>query len=203
MALSKSDNPVQGVRSGFTLAELLVTLLILAEIFVFTIPKVLVTQQNQQYKARAKDVAGMITGAYQQLQLNGRASANTKGADLTPYMNFLSIDTTSSIDDVSGGLVSCDSVQPCLRLHGGGLLRIGVFGCGGAVAFGGTSTTHYIGFQFDPDGLPLATGVKDAVEFDLFYNGRLSSRGAILGGQNDCFTTGLSNPALDPTWFSW
>ncbi len=196
----------KGIRSGFTLAELLVTLLILAEIVTFTIPKVLVTQRNQQYNARAKEVAGMITGAYQQLQLSGGASAATKGTDLTPYMNFVSMDTTSSIDNIdSGGSAEpCNSATPCFRLHGGGLLRIGVNGCYAAISFGGTSTTHYLGFQFDPDGLPLGGTDKNVIEFDLFYNGRLSTRGATSGWiKNSCQTVWYTAPDYDPTWLSW
>ncbi|WP_303674130.1 pilus assembly FimT family protein [Vampirovibrio chlorellavorus] len=206
MKFSGIDRFVKGIRSGFTLAELLVTLLILAEIFVFTIPKVLVTQRNQQYNARAKEVAGMITGAYQQLQLNGGLSAATKGKDLTPYMNFVSVDTTSFIDSLGSAAYSevCNSSMPCLRLHGGGLLRIGVHGCYCEVTFWGTSTTNYIGFQFDPDGLALGGTNKDVIEFDLFYNGRLTTRGATSGWiQSSGMATSSTAPDFDPAWFSW
>lgn len=51
---------------AFTLAELLIALAILGVIATFTIPKILATQQTQQYNAIAKDDIHMIVGAYQQ-----------------------------------------------------------------------------------------------------------------------------------------
>ncbi|HEY9745532.1 MAG TPA: prepilin-type N-terminal cleavage/methylation domain-containing protein [Oculatellaceae cyanobacterium] len=50
--------------TGFTLAELLIALSILGLIATFTIPKVLVAQQDMTYRANAKDVAAAISAAY-------------------------------------------------------------------------------------------------------------------------------------------
>ncbi|MCE3234384.1 MAG: hypothetical protein K0Q50_564 [Vampirovibrio sp.] len=49
-------------RGGFTLAELLICLAILAEIATFTIPKMLYAQQSQQKKAVLKETIGSISG---------------------------------------------------------------------------------------------------------------------------------------------
>lgn len=64
-----------GMRGGFSLAELLLALLVLGQIAVFTIPKVLTAQQNSQRKAVFKETiatlnevvyTGVVTG-----ELNG------------------------------------------------------------------------------------------------------------------------------------
>lgn len=91
---------------GFTLAELLISLAILGEIATFTTPKVLSAQQNGANKAKAKVVAGMITGAYQQAQWAGIVTANTKPADLTPYMNYIKIDSSGTIIDNRPGFTT-------------------------------------------------------------------------------------------------
>lgn len=74
---------------GFTLAELLISLAILGVIATFTIPKILSSQQNGQYNAEAKEVASMISGAYQAYSLNNTVSGSTTLGALTPYMNYV------------------------------------------------------------------------------------------------------------------
>jgi Tfp pilus assembly protein FimT len=49
---------------GFTLAELFIALGILGMIATFTIPKVLQTQQGNQYRSAAKETAAMVSEAY-------------------------------------------------------------------------------------------------------------------------------------------
>jgi prepilin-type N-terminal cleavage/methylation domain-containing protein len=76
------------LRKGFTLAELLIALALLGIIASFTIPKVLESSTNAKYKAMAKEAAGMISGAYQNLKLANGLSANTTTCDLTQYMKI-------------------------------------------------------------------------------------------------------------------
>ena len=77
----------RGHNLGFTLAELLIALVILGVIATFTIPKVLSSQQSNQWKSQAKEVASMISGAYSVYQSENSASASTTTADLSPSMN--------------------------------------------------------------------------------------------------------------------
>ena len=195
----KSGHPY-GAK-GFTLAELLIALTILGVIATFTIPKILLTQQNQQYNAEAKEAASMIAGAVSVYQLtNGLNSSNTF-SDMTPYLNYVLVDTSTTIDDIPGYTSkTCSASNPCLKLHSGALLRYSAAG-----SFGGTSTTNALVFFLDPDGTYGGTtqGPSKAVRFALFYtNTRLTSIAYLpytVHSSDDTVVAGLS----DPSWFSW
>lgn len=63
-----NPRPKHKTNKGFSLAELLISLLILSEIATFTIPKLISNQQASANNAKAKEVAGMIAGAFQSYQ---------------------------------------------------------------------------------------------------------------------------------------
>ena len=160
------------------MAELLIALVILGVIATFTIPKVLSSQQSNQWKSQAKEVASMISGAYSVYQSENSASASTTTADLSPYMNYISVDTSTTIDYVTGaGTFNCSAAFPCLKTHSGGSLVVTSMG-----SFGGTSATDCLNMLYDPDGISL--GNEDSIIFMLCFNGRIASLG-------------------DPAWFSW
>ena len=168
-----------GKRKGFTLAELLVALAILGQIAVFTIPKVLNSQQNSQKKAIAKEAAAMLSGAFQQYQLNNTVTNATSMNNLTQYMNYVSVDTGSAIDSFPGygsATVPC-SFNHCLRLHNGALLLIDTTGM----------VIGYIDAILDADG--KTTGPNDSIAIMVLSTGRITSFGQYGG--------------TDPTWFSW
>ena len=48
---------------GFTLVELLVSLLIVGEIATFSIPKIIFNSQNAQYRAVTKEAASAVAAA--------------------------------------------------------------------------------------------------------------------------------------------
>lgn len=85
------------MKKGFTLAELLIALTILGIIAVFTIPKVLVAQQDAKYKAMGKEFAGMVSGAYQAYKLSNGYNATMQVKDMTPYLNYVKVVTDSSL----------------------------------------------------------------------------------------------------------
>lgn len=83
---------------GFTLAELLIALAILGEIAAFTIPKIISSQQNGAYNAKATEAFSMVASAYKLYKLSNTATGSTPLTTLTSYMNYTNIDSTSLLD---------------------------------------------------------------------------------------------------------
>jgi prepilin-type N-terminal cleavage/methylation domain-containing protein len=194
------------IATGFTLAELLIALAILAEIATFAIPKILVAQQVSTNRARAKEVAGAIAGVFQVAKAAGKVSQNSAPTVLLPYMNYVSLDTSGSQIDWpvnTSGAATCDSTNKCVNLHGGGKLMFYDTG-----NFGGTASTNVIMFLFDPDGTYVASaadGPSKTIIFLVYYNGFMTSGGRLKAGtcdSNNC-PWGAANPSDDPTWFQW
>jgi type II secretory pathway pseudopilin PulG len=178
---------------GFTLAELLIAVLILGEIATFTIPKIISAQQNGRYKTEAKQLAGTLSAAYiNYVQQNGYSTA-IGPQTLTPYLNYASVDTTSTIDDRPGYASGSCAGRTCLRLHTGGILWFGNH------TFSGTNTTDAIYFNLDPDASQSVPG--SALDLNLYYNGRIVSAGTRT--PNTRISGSTYGVESDPTWFSW
>ncbi len=185
--------------SGFTLAELLSALAILGVIATFTIPKVLQASTNGQYNSSAKEVASMFVNAYDAYRLNNSINASTSVADLTPYMNYVSVDTSGASIDAAWTDAgdSCSGLRPCLILHNGG-----VFHYDQSQSFGGTTDLHTIWGEYIIDR--SFAGDKDrGVRFNVYTNARLMSRGSVLPGTTSSTGAFGSAPDDDPPWFSW
>ena len=191
------------LNKGFTLAELLIALVILAEIATFTIPKVLYSSQNKQYNTAAKEVLGMITSAYQQYSLtNGPVTASTTPGALTQYMNYITLDTSANVDwnytQASGG---SSASQPNLLLHNGGRLVLY-----NTISFGGTNSNNAILFSLDPDGRVTdgtTNGPGKSLQIFLYYNGRVGTYGDMPVTAVSSDTSRSVNSSLVPPWFSW
>lgn len=200
------NNPTFGFSlPGFTLAELLIALLIIGEIATFTIPKIIYAQQNGKFNAVTLEAAGMISAAFQQYQGTGGDTSSMNATQLTQYFNYIAIDTSSLIDDVgTGSSISCGSSTPCFKLASGAVLHHWGDNFCNAKPTG-------IPYDLDPDGVYSGTtnGPGKSVRFFLYNNGRLSTEGAIdtntqwgTGGSG-CAHTRSAIPANDPSWFSW
>jgi prepilin-type N-terminal cleavage/methylation domain-containing protein len=175
-------------RTGFTLAELLISLAILGVIATFTIPKIIGAIGSGQNTAIAKEAASMVSGAMSTYQLNNTLAAATTGGDLTTYMNYVALDSASVVG------FTCSATAPCLRLHNGGYLQYSSQG------FGGTGTTNSLFFDIDPDG----PGTQTAATFIQYYGGRLTTGGQATTGTTTA-ASGLStsittDPAYIQTW---
>ncbi len=185
------------VKPGFTLAELLIALAILGIIATFTIPKVLQAQQDQKYNAMAKETMAAISEAYQMHKAKGLLSSSTSAKDFAPYLNYVSVDTTSTLDPrPNGGTATCIPSNMCVRLHNGALLLLTWY------SYAGTNITNGLTFVLDPDG--VQTGKNDSLVMSLYYNGMLRTRNDYLPGTTSS-AGGPYGPVTDgePAWFHW
>ena len=144
----------------------------------------------------------MITGAYKQAQLAGIVTSATKSADLTPYMNYIALYTSGNLVDTTptSFAAACSTTGPCLKLHNGGMLWLT------PEYFNGTSDLNAIQFRFDPDGYYSGLTMDSAgvsVQFELYYNGFLTSRGQAKSGSMHSGSAGFGPDGEDPSWFSW
>lgn len=203
--MEKPSEMSQTSHIGFTLAELLIALVILAEIATFTIPKVITVQQDSQNKAKAKEIAATIAAAYQQYALQYGISATTGIKDFTQYMNYVSVDSTTTIDSYyTDGSRACNWASgTCLKMHNGAYIQYWP-----GDMFNGTNTTHGVPFLIDPDGRltngGTTSGPGKSLYFFIYYNGRVTDLGNIEN--NTSWNNGTNwgpNPAQVPPWFSW
>lgn len=194
---------------GFTLAELLIALAIIGEIATFTIPKIISTTQRKEYNLKAKEASAMVAAAYHNYKMANRVDALTFTLmDLTPYFNYVNIESGNLIDREQGNTTfTCGAPYMCFKLHNGGVLQFYTLNC-----FQQSNTTNSIVFSFDPDGTTDGTtnGPGKGIQFYLYYDGYMTDRGNVKPNTlmgNWC--PGGSTPTIlpdstkVPPWFSW
>ena len=196
---------------GFSLAEILITIAIMATIAAFTIPKFAsgsIVNQSSQYSAIAKNSAFMVSSAYEVYRLQYGTIPSTLGIkDLTPYMNFTSLDSSGfTVDHIqTQSTKTCDSGNPCLHLYSKATLLYEQ-----GIQFGGTATTNAVFFSIDPDGRVTdgtTNGPGKSVEFWLYYDGKIKSSAdrrlnTIFSNGSSTFTLGGPSSSDVPPWFT-
>lgn len=177
--------------TGFTLAELLISLLILGVIATFAIPKLLQAQQSQQKSAITKEAIASVAGAYNTYKLQNTVTSATGMDDLIADLNYVREETAMIVDHKPGvASADCSTVPvKCYRLHNGAILWYSTV----SGRFTGTTNNDYLLFLIDPDGeYSNGDATGKAVELFLYTTGRLTSRAVVA-----------NDPARDPVWFSW
>lgn len=191
---------------GFTLAELLIALGILALIATFSIPKILSSQQDTKHNSAAKELAGAISEAYQAYKLQNTPTASMTMSNLTPYLNYVRIDSVGQIDYAywTVGTRPCSSPNYCYHFANGSALWFNI-----GDSFGGTSSNRYVYFFIDPDGKVTGDGSGEtpgkSIHLNLYFNGKMTDA-------ENCAASDVTNQAGDqfwcpggdaPPWFSW
>jgi hypothetical protein len=109
-----------------------------------------ISQLNAKYSSIARNTSFMILSAFEQYKsVNATLSITVTISHLTPYMNDVRADTTSSIDSYNGAITdNCVTANfTCLKLHNGAMLAYQ-----NLESFSGSNKTNTIYFKIEPDG---------------------------------------------------
>lgn len=105
--------------AGFTLAELLIALLILAEIATFTIPKILYAAQQQQKTAIFKETLSTISAVIYQGYIMGSITSGSNGTYLMNNINAVKLCTSNAMTQGCHPQGGSESTEPGMVLHNG------------------------------------------------------------------------------------
>lgn len=128
---------------------------------------------NNRYIAVAKEVAGMISGAYHAYSVeHKKVNPNFSPKDLIPYMNYVKTDTETQYKGKSqagnNSLQKCSRQLPCLLLHSGAIVQYDP-----NQRLNKKSDKSAIFFNLDPDG----EKELGSASFYLYATGRLTTGG--------------------------
>jgi hypothetical protein len=125
--------------------------------------------------------------------------------NLTPYMNYLRVDTISVIDNAPGYSSFDCSVDSCVRPHQGGVL-----GWYTSDEFCNTTSSNAIFFIWDPDGSysGSTTGSGKGIGIWIYYDGKIRTFKTMTtttyGAFGSCYAPDPGPwGSGDPVWFSW
>ena len=184
-------------KRGFTLAEVLISLAIFGVILTVVIPKIVTNQRNQTYNSNFQEFTGALATAYQKYQIDHDFQvSNAFGTySLTPYLNYVGVDTASSLN-VWFGSIACSGGAPCYKLHSGAIIRPRP--CG----ISGSTSLNAVDLLYDPSGVYEA-GKNDAVYIFLYRSGQITSYGYIQANTVNVCGTYNPTPSYDPSWLLW
>jgi len=118
--------PIDHASRGFTLAELLIALMILGVIATFTIPKILTSQQDSKRLAIFKEVFAAADGVIYQNYMQGRIQlgGTTNASYLLSGLNAVKVCSSNAQSEgcwtqALDGNLSSEAGEPGLLLHNG------------------------------------------------------------------------------------
>ena len=198
-------------QNGFTLAELLIALVILGVVATFTIPKVLQSSQSNQFKSVGLESVATVVGALQAYKNENGLSPSTSFADITPYINYVRLSSLGSEQfdgrwDQGGTFSNCAQWGDarCLFLANGSVMMYRE-----NTSFDSTDTTSAIWFYYDPDGKVTQAGSPvngpgKRESFWIYYNGRVvAGNDCALGTTSSNWTPPCPMTSWQTDWFSW
>lgn len=202
----------RSLYAGFTLAEVLIALVLLGVIAAFTIPKLLISLQDIEMNAKTKEAMAMFSEAYQRFKQdnNGTVPASTTFSDLLPYINYLEKDTTTVLDSYPAyieAFYQCEPLYPCIKLPNG--LIVGYSAKPTYAEFGDTTSNRYLWMLIDPDSKHTIFNTGDgrykALYVMLYYDGTMKTRGTMRPDSTQGTINFLQSslPGTDPAWFKW
>jgi prepilin-type N-terminal cleavage/methylation domain-containing protein len=197
-ALKSAFHSISRVKSGFSLVELLIALAILGTLATVLIPKISTSMvaNPQKNTATAKTVAIMVLNAFERYNSShGGITTSLTVSDLTPYMNFISVDTTSIVDDHPGsGTGNCsDSSTMCLKMYSGGILWFNNW-----CPLVGLTSVNALFLNYDPDG---KISNDKALDILLYSDGSIKTKGTGKTGTQVCYNPAATGGSYDPDWF--
>jgi prepilin-type N-terminal cleavage/methylation domain-containing protein len=200
----------QQQSTGFTLAELLISLAILGVIAAFAIPKVLQSSQDNKLNAIAKETASMVRDAYSFYKIDTNPTWNLMGnADrLIGYLNYVEIDRTTTAAQMMDPpptqtkLENCTNAQPCLVLHSGAYVQMdsGMTFTAADPAPNRPALNNAVFFNIDPDGV---RGQAGRVSIVLFFNGRVTTGQAANDEGVVYYNNTITPQTTDPEYLSY
>jgi len=96
--LVRFNQKFKTIKTGFTLAEVLITLAVIGVIAALTIPLIINSIEDHQYNVDVKDVYSILSRAIMSIQTNNAGVVNIGGGDTTVNSQLLRNDFSTSIN---------------------------------------------------------------------------------------------------------
>jgi Tfp pilus assembly protein PilV len=180
-------------QNGLTIAELLLAMGVLSVIVTFNVSKLLTASTKINTQSRYNEVRSTLTGAYQNFLKDARPSASTKPSDILPYMNYASLDISSTLQDGAYSYTCNSGTSRCINFQTGGTLMFW-----DTETLGGIGPLNFLWFGYDPD----AEGPLNMVWIVLYANGRITTWGNLLSGSATSNGVWAAAPSRDPDWLN-
>lgn len=198
-------------QSGFTLAELAVSLSLIMVLAIVLYPTLITNVGDDKIIGVSKGGAVDIAQSFSNYQRENPVAAGTLSTDILSYYgNYVRVINNGTANLQLENVINkgcsvlspcaytspCDATTPCYVLNNGALLQYDP-----AASFGGmTPNQHALRFVLDPDN----TGPQVATIFVLYSTGRVTTLGNATAGTTyaDLLPTNNADPSYVASWIS-